>query len=194
MYMDKKTGHPKKELVIKFILLCFVLIGYFIYLNIEYDVMTSGVAAILTWSFFVLCTPIADAGFLLDFPIRLIFGVRMMYSEICVWIIAILINLFSLIFFFEYYSTTPLLKVFYAILLTPYPYWGIILLSALGTFLSIRFGDEMMDVLSHEKRKFFHKHCCKHEIIVAVVVFTLIFVGYYELISSLGIVEIIDGG
>ena len=57
---------PKREGLFKFLLLLAVLAGYFGYLSWEYDLKTGGVVAALTWSFFVLCTPIADAGFLLD--------------------------------------------------------------------------------------------------------------------------------
>lgn len=182
-----KITHPFRQVVIKFILLCLLLVGYFAYLSVKYDVMTGGVAALLTWSFFVLCTPVADAGFLLDFPLRLLFGIRMVISEMAVWSIAITLNIVSLAYFPKYYNTTELTKVFHAILTTPYPYWSVILLSAIGTFLSIRFGDELMDVLHHSDRIFFHKHGYKHELIIMVAVFVFIVIGYYELISSLEI-------
>ena len=81
-----------KEVLYKFLILLSVLVLYFIYLSVEYGILTGGTVAILTWSFFVLCTPVADAGFLLDLPIRLLFGFRMLYSEIIVWSIAIFIN------------------------------------------------------------------------------------------------------
>ncbi len=58
--------HPKRQVLYKFLLLCILLVSYFFYLTIQYDVITGGIASALTWSFFVLCTPIADAGFLLD--------------------------------------------------------------------------------------------------------------------------------
>jgi len=185
--MKAQTPHPKKQAIIKFILLCVLLVGYFAYLSIEYGLMTGGVAALLTWSFFVLCTPIADAGFLLDFPLRLLFGIRMVLSEIAVWAIAITVNITSLAYFPQYYDTTPLTKVFHVILTTPFPYWGVILLSAAGTFLSIRFGDELMDVLHHKDRHFFHQHGYKQELIIMIAVFVLVVIGYYELIASLGI-------
>ncbi len=69
-------------MVYKFLLLCLLLVSYFLYLSFQYDLMTGGIASALTWTFFVLCTPIADAGFLLDFPLRLIFGIRMLISEL----------------------------------------------------------------------------------------------------------------
>jgi hypothetical protein len=183
---SKNGMHPKRQVLYKFLLLCILLVSYFLYLTIQYDVMTGGIASALTWSFFVLCTPIADAGFLLDFPLRLLFGIRMLISEIAVWGLAIAINVISLIYFVEYYETTKVTMLLRAILTTPYPYWIVILLSGTGTFLSIRFADELMDVVSHSERSYFHRHAFKHEILI-IVFFVLILVGYYKLISSLGI-------
>lgn len=179
---------PKNQVLWKFVALLALLIGYFTYLTLQFDLLTGGIAAALTWSFFVLCTPIADAGFLLDFPLRLLFGIRMVVSEIAVWTIAISINAATLLLAPQYYETTLLTRLLAQILTTPYPYWAIILLAALGTFLSIRFGDELMDVLHHRDRDFFHSHHFKHELIL-VVFFILVLLGYYELIASLGISE-----
>jgi hypothetical protein len=181
-----KELRQKKKLLYKFLLLCLLLAGYFAYLSYEYNLLTGGISALLTWSFFVLCTPIADAGFLLDFPLRLLFGIRMLFSEIAVWCIAIFLNLISLLYFPEYYHTTHLTNLFYAILTNPFPYWGVIILSGLGTFLSIKFGDELFDVAQQEERKYFLKHNYKHKIIL-LVFFVAALIGYYELIASLGI-------
>lgn len=182
----KTSVRPQKQLFYKFILLCILLAGYFSYLSFQYDVMTGGIASVLTWSFFVLCTPIADAGFLLDFPLRLLFGIRMLISEIAVWALAIAVNVVSWLYFAEYYETTKLTRLFHSILSTPNPYWSVILLSGAGTFLSIRFADELMDVARHRDREFFHRHSFKHEIVL-IVFFVLILIGYYKLIASLGI-------
>jgi hypothetical protein len=178
--------HPRHQVLLKFLLLCILLFSYFVYLVYQYDLLTGGIAALITWSFFVLCTPIADAGFLLDFPLRLLFGIRMVLSEIVVWIIAISINAVSLIYFREIYKTTILTQLMQSILTTPFPYWVIIFLSGIGTFLSIRFGDELMDVLHHKDRSFFHSHQFKYEIVLFVFFLVVIF-AYYELISTLGI-------
>lgn len=184
--IKNNTVPPKKQVLYKFLLLCFVLASYFIYLSVKFDLQTGGITSALTWSFFVLCTPIADAGFLLDFPLRLILGIRMILSEIAVWMLAIFINLISIQYFPEYYETTKLTMLMHAILTNPFPYWSVIFISGTGTFLSIRFGDELMDVIHHKDRKIFHKHAFTHELIIFVF-FVLIFIGYYELISSLGI-------
>ncbi len=74
----------------------------------------------------------------------------------------------------------------HAILTTPYPYWGVVILSGTGTFLSIRFADELMDVARHRDRGFFHRHGYKHEVIM-IVFFVVVLFGYYKLIASLGI-------
>jgi hypothetical protein len=182
----KEKTHPRKQVLYKFLLLCILLLAYFSYLTFRYDVVTGGIASALTWSFFVLCTPIADAGFLLDFPLRLLFGIRMLISEIAVWVLAIAINVVALIYFAEYYETTKLTVLLHAILTIPYPYWSVILLSGTGTFLSIQFADELMDVIRHKDREFFHRHGFKHEMIV-ITFFVVVLIGYYNLIASLGI-------
>ncbi len=179
-------GKPRRQVVMKFALLCALLVGYFFYLSYHYGAAAGGVAAVLTWSFFVLCTPIADGGFLLDFPLRLLFGIRMVYSEIVVWALAIGSNIAVLFLAPHYYETTLLTRLLEQILTQPYPYWGIVLLSGAGTFLSIRFGDELMDVLHHRDRAFFHSHQFKHELILVGFFFLALFF-YYELAASLGI-------
>lgn len=186
MVYNLRMKKPLNQVWIKFLLLCLILLSYFIYLSYQYNLLTGGVAALLTWSFFVLCTPVADAGFLLDFPLRLLFGIRMVVSEIAVWAIAILINVIALIYFRDFYQTTTLTRLMEAILTTPFPYWFIILLSGIGTFLSIRFGDELMDVLHHRDRDYFHSHHFKHELVIFAFFLIVIF-SYYELISGLGI-------
>lgn len=124
----------RREGLYKFLLLLTVMVAYFGYLSWEYDLATGGFVSALTWSFFVLCTPIADAGFLLDFPVRLITGVRMFISELFVWGIAIFINISTLYFAPEIYDKTFLTSVFHKILTTPWPYWGLILLCAAVSF------------------------------------------------------------
>lgn len=178
------TAAPKRQVLIKFALLCAVLIGYFAYLNYQYDFATSGVVALLTWSFFVLCTPVADAGFLLDFPLRLLFGIRMVVSEIAVWGVAVAINVVTYLAWVEAYQTTTLTRAFLTILTTPWPYWLVIVLSGIGTFLSIRFADELMDVIHHRDRAYFHSHHFKHDLVL-LVFFLAALVGYYELIASI---------
>ncbi|MEW8418879.1 MAG: hypothetical protein AB2669_05820 [Candidatus Thiodiazotropha endolucinida] len=182
----------KREELIKFLLLLAVMIGYFGYLSWKYDFATGGIVSLLTWSFFVLCTPIADAGFLLDFPVRLITGIRMFVTEIIVWGLALLINVICLSISSSSYETTFLTSLLHQIMTTPWPYWSVIALCGVGTFMSIRFGDEMMDVISHKDRQTHHTHGFKHRLIAMAALITLIVIAYYYLINSLGI-EITNG-
>jgi len=104
--------NPKHQVIFKFSALLLILVGYFAYLTYQYDFLTGGIAALITWSFFRL--------------------------------------------------------------------------SAIGTFLSIRFGDELMDVLHHKDREFFYSNHFKHEIVLFVF-FLFVLLSYYELIATLGI-------
>lgn len=179
----------KRRVLIKFLLLLTVLIGYFVFLSFKYGIGNGFTSTILTWSFFVFCTPIADAGFLLDFPIRLITRVRMLYSEIFVWVLAAAMNIYLLSANPSAYETTGLLQTFRQILTNPYPFWSIILISLAGTFLSIYFGDELIDVIKHHEREKFMKHKAKYAAVLSgfILLITLIIFSYGSLIHSLGV-------
>ncbi|MCB1580895.1 MAG: hypothetical protein H6859_10185 [Rhodospirillales bacterium] len=187
------VAHQRDQLI-KFGLLLGVLAAYFGYLSWEYDLATGGTLALLSWSFFVLCTPVADAGFLLDFPVRLITGVKMLYTEIAVWVLAFGINIWAMNFAVDAYDKTALTRLFHEILVTPWPHWGIIVLCGMGTFLSVIFGDEVLDVASHKARVQHHKHGFVWRVLAVVTFFGLIVAAYYHLIESLGIEKIINGG
>jgi len=118
---------------------------------------------------------------------RLLFKIRMVHSELMVWGLAITVNVIGMTAYPEMYEKTFLTTLFKKILTTPWPYWGIILLSAIGTFLSIYFGDEMLDVFKHRDRAKFHRHGFKWQVVAFVSLFLLAIAGYYQLISSLGI-------
>ncbi|WP_425072089.1 hypothetical protein [Sagittula sp. S175] len=182
--------HPRHQVAIKFALLLALLVGYFGYLWWRFDAATGAVTAGLTWAFFVLCTPIADAGFLLDFPLRVLFGIRMVVSELAVWALAFAITGSTYALAPHYFDTTVLTRLFHQILSTPWPYWGITVLSAAGTFLSVRIGDELMDVLHHRDRTFFHSHAFKRELLM-IASFVVIAVAYYRLIAALGLETIL---
>lgn len=111
----------------------------------------------------------------------------MVVSEIFVWGIAILINILGIMYFPESYQKTLVTSLFEKIITTPYPYWAVIILSGAGTFLSVKFGDELMDVIHHKDCKFCHKHKFKHTVIVYAGLFLLIILGYYHLLDSLDI-------
>ncbi len=175
------------ETAIKFVMLLAILVGYFLYLSYHHDFSKGFITVALTWSFFVLCTPVADAGFLLDFPLRLLFGFRMFIVEIYVWILAIGITIVTWFIAPGYFDMTLITRVFHKIICHPYPYWSIIFLCFIGTFASIYFGDEMMDVMGHHERVQHHKHGFKYKAVALVCITILVVSIYYQLIDDLGI-------
>jgi hypothetical protein len=177
-----------RETLLKFIALALILVAYFIYMSWKYDTSTGFAVAVLSWSFFVLCTPVADGGFILAFPIRLLFGIRMSITQVVLWFVAIALNIFMLISASNTYDLTFLTRLLKHILTVPYPYWGILILSAAGTLLSIYFGDEMMDVTSHKDRVMHHRHGMKYRTVLVAGLGILTVISYYYLLDSLNIV------
>ncbi len=181
------THTTKKHALKKFILILSVFLLYFLFITYKYGLEQGFFVSLMTWSFFVLCTPIADAGFLIDFPIRLITNMRMYLLEIIVWIIAISLNTYAYFFMPAIYEKTPLLSLFKHILNEPFPFWIIIILSFMGTFLSITFGDELLDKTHHHERKKYHTHKNKHRAILMIFLFAITFVLYTFLLKQLGL-------
>ena len=176
----------KKELLIKFILVLGILVVYFCFVSLRYGMRNGFLVTLLSWSFFVFCTPIADAGIIFDLPMRLVTGIRMVYSELIVWMFAFIINISAHIFFPVIYDSTIFLKIFNYILMNPVPFWIIIILSAMGTYLSVYFGDELLDVARHKERKKYFKHKTKYLLFIAL--FLIInFILYFFLLEKLNI-------
>lgn len=191
---SKKIDHrhlskheTKKEALLRFALVLGVFAIYFLFVAYKYGAKEGLLVAWLTWSAFVLGTPIADAGFLIDFPVRLITGMRMLFSELFVWTIAISLNIYVLTFQPEIYQSSTILKIFHQILTHPIPYWIIILISAIGTFISIHFGDELLDKRHHHEREFYQKHRSKYKWILLIFLFVIVLAIYHVVAQQLGI-------
>jgi hypothetical protein len=177
----------KRSVLIKFLLVAVVFVGYFLWMSQKYGAEQGFYVAFLTWSFFVLCTPIADAGFLIDLPLRLITKIRMLHSEIIVWSIAISLNIYTFFIHPEVYADTKLLHLFQHILEKPFPFWLIIFVSGLGTFVSILFGDELLDKANHHERDLHKKHKIKYRWVVMIFILGLSFVIYDYFLVKLGL-------
>jgi len=48
------------------------------------------------------------------------------------------------------------------------PYWSILIVSALGAFLSIYIADEMIDITTHKQREKHHQHGFKYRTILVI--------------------------
>ncbi|MBU0590995.1 hypothetical protein KKF81_06600 [Candidatus Micrarchaeota archaeon] len=177
--------HP----VVKFMLIFSFFLIYLLFAIFSFGIENGILVALITWSFFVFCTPVADAGLLLDFPLRIMTGIRMIYLEVLVWGVALLINVFAYYTTPSIYSATILTNLFAHIIFQPYPYWSIVFLSAIGTFMSIHFGDEIMDILALEKQKreLYLKHKIKYKAVVFISIIIMTIVLYYFLLNQLGV-------
>jgi hypothetical protein len=191
--MTKKTKkiqlkhETHRHVGLKFGLIVLIFVAYFGFVSFHYGVNKGLLITWLTWSFFVLCTPIADAGFLIDFPVRILFRVRMLTAEVVVWALAIGLNVYAYLGRPDTYEQTKILALFRHILEQPVPFWLIILFSGIGTFLSIKFGDELLDVLRHKDRKYHQEHHWKWKAITMAFVFAIVLVVYDFLLKRLGI-------
>jgi len=177
----------RKILGHKFLVVLGILIIYFIFSVWHFGLKDGFLVMALTWSFFVLATPVPDGGIILDLPLRWATGIKMIISEIFVWIIAISLNIFNILFNSQIYSKTFVLTMFHTILIEPFPYAIIMILSCVGTFLSLHFGDELYDVISHSKRKKYLKHKNKFKLIMIISLVVFIIIIYDLLLKHLGL-------
>ena len=175
--------------IVKFSAVFIIFVTYMIVAISHFGAKEGLMVSLLTWTFFVLCTPIADAGFILDLPIRILTGIRMIYSEAVVWTIAITVNIITFFGNPSAYDSTKLLSLFHYIIGQPFPFWSIIILSAAGSFLSLTFGDELMDIsYEHKKERTTHqKHKHKYRIIAAITLFIIVIAIYDFLLRKLGV-------
>lgn len=177
----------KQHVLIKFSFVLSIFILYFIFIATKYGVEQGFFVSMLTWSFFVMCTPVADAGFLIDFPLRLVLRIKMVIAEIFVWGLAVGLNIYAVLVRPEIYEKTKILVLFKNILYQPIPFWSIIFISLIGTFVSITFGDELLDKASHAERTIYKKQRGKHRILIMFFLFCIAFVLYDLLLNKLGI-------
>ena len=145
------------------------------------------IVTVLTWAFFVLCTPIADAGFIVDFPVRMLFGIKMIKSELIVWSLAISITVLSLIFAQNIFEQIELLALFYNILTNPWPFWGIIILSAIGSFLSINLGDNIINLVQQKRHHHKLKKLQLKRLLIELSLFIVVLSIYFILLKMMHI-------
>ncbi|MCA9346431.1 hypothetical protein KC960_02990 [Candidatus Saccharibacteria bacterium] len=171
----------------KFLTLLAILVAYGVFVVLKFGLKDGISATLLTWAFFVTCTPIADAGFIVDFPVRVVVGFKMIYSEIIVWVVAGLIIFGSLAFNEALFDKLHLFRVFKTILLNPWPLWSIILISCAGTFISLHIGDQIYNLVQDFRDKKRIKKLRLKRIGIEGVLFVLIVGWYFILLNLTGI-------
>ena len=111
----------------------------------------------------------------------------MFIAEIFVWTLALSINIYAVLFKPNIYEKTKILNLFKYILENPFPFWSIILISMIGTFISIEFGDELLNKTQHKQRKIYQKNKYNFRIIIIFFLFIIFFILYDFLLKKLGI-------
>lgn len=177
----------RKVFANKFVIVSLILVAYFGFASWHFGLKDGFLVMALTWSFFVLATPIPDGGIILDLPLRYFTGIKMLTSEIFVWAVAILLNVFTFLFLQDIYDKTFLLTIFKDILIEPIPYGLIILLSGLGTFFTLYIGDEVYDLLDHKKSERHKKHSQKLKLIILASIIVFVLILYEILLVHLGV-------
>lgn len=181
MGKQKKKYHSKE--LGKFFIILAVLFSYTAFAIARFGIGQGVPVAALTWSFFVFCTPVADAGFLVGLPLRIFAGIRMLRSQIGVWVVAFLMNVVALLLQPAIYEKTALLELFQKIITTPWPLWLIIIISAIGTLVSILFDDEAID-LANAKNKRKQLQQQRTNVYVNIAIFSLAIVFYILVLKT----------
>lgn len=170
-----------KNKITKFLILAISFFIYFLYLAHKQGAVNGSLATLLTWSFLVLCSPIPDGGFLIDFPLNLITNIKMVYLEIFPWLIAISINIYAYFYKSQIYKSNKILKLLKEIISRPNPYWSIIIISCIGTFLSLHLADKIVDKVKN------HKQINKTKNFITLITVVITIIMYTVLLKDLHI-------
>ncbi len=183
---DLKIHETKRSEVIRFASVFLVLASYTLFLVLKFGSQGLYLGAI-TWSAFVMATPLPDGGLLIDFPIRIITGMKMVYTESIGWTTAITLNVYTMISHPEVYDKTVITQAFHQILTNPWPDWILIVISALGSFVALFFGDELLDVAFHKDRKKQQKYGYFYKYILGLFGIFLFYFLYRYILEFFGI-------
>jgi len=141
---------------------------------------------VLTWAFFVLLTPVPFADLILELPLRLVTRAKMVVTHVFVWGAGALIVTTSILMAPDLFQTTTLLSIFYHVIMNPVPYWSLLFLCGMGTFLSVYIADEIMDEVEEHMKHHHRKHMSVLHMSAALLVFVGIVLAYWTMICHMG--------
>lgn len=122
------------------VILFILLLIFFVFYNGLYK---GCLKSLFIWAFFVLCTPIPEAGLLISLPLKKYFNIRM---DICQTFVSLLALVMILYF---YYNNKNIVKTNYIgtlfIGLMNYRYYSIIILSVLSSILTSNLIDNIIN-------------------------------------------------
>lgn len=173
------------ESLIKFIILLVLFILYYFYISTKIGFKNGIHSIILTWCSLVLCTPLSDAGFIIDFPLILFFNIPMVITQLFVFFLSIVIVLFYIFYsnLIEHFKKTFVLKNFYKVLSIPYPWYFLILISQIGTFASVKIYDTIYFYFTEKNKK--KNPFLTKKFIIVFSIFILSWIIWYFITKSL---------
>lgn len=135
---------------------------------------------LLAWSMFVLCVPYPHGRVILGVPYKMLTGKVAAYPEAVMWFLAVILNIISYISIPYVYLYTTFNHMLYRIITTPWPYWSLIFVCALGTFYKFLVG-----VTNFKSRKLKHYPI---RVLLMILGFSIFFYfSYRELVILLNI-------
>jgi hypothetical protein len=146
----------------------------------------------LTWAFLVFLTPMPLAGVLIELPLKFFTNHSMIRIQMLVWALGLGITFAALAFFPQAFSSTSLLVLFLHVLTNPFPYWGLLGLCAMGTFISVYLVDDVVDEVKDELHHHHRKHMSSVQVIIAVAALALIIYTFWVSATTLGMISHIE--
>jgi hypothetical protein len=125
-----------------FLYLFFIVLAVFVFWAKIGEFKPAWQSVLLAWSFFILCMPYPHGRVILGVPYKIITGRKMRYPEVLMWFFAVVINIISYVSIPAVYMQSLINHMLYRVISTPWPYWGLIIICALGTFYKFFVGAE----------------------------------------------------
>jgi len=151
------------------VILFILLFIFFIFYNGLYK---GTIKSLFIWAFFVLCTPVPEAGLLISLPVKRYFNIRM---DICQTFVSLL-ALFMIFYFYytdkKVINTNFIGKLFNG--LVKYNYYIIMILSVLSSILTSNLIDNIINYYIYDKN-------INHLYIKSGIIFIFVIIYFYLL-------------
>lgn len=131
--MKRTTLYHLAKFIIALLFTTLFIIRY----TVHYGFLAALVLTLLTWTFFMLCTPLNKGGMLVAPILYFTTHHRFQYTELAVWLAAIAMNALAIFSYPMLYTATTITSLLYYILTHPWPCWVIVALSLCATLYNI---------------------------------------------------------
>jgi hypothetical protein len=166
----------------KFVSVLIIVILYAAYVMHKYGLSNGVEITLLTWCFFVFGTPVADAGGLVAFPVRVFTNNPMYNTQLWVYLVATVITGYYAVFHKDKFAFTVVGRILYKMVTQPLSLYGVIIVvSLVGTLISAYLEDSVYSYLVYRENK------NKGGIALDVAVFVAMWAIYIAVIYHLGI-------